>query len=381
MRARSVLSVAAVLLAAFVAVQAEEIVMQLGDTKQIPLPGSFRSGDYPKNLVTGTHGDNWVVLRAIGVGSAPLMIETDHGSVAYDLTVVPPVGRDAQQTIDEVKKLLKDVEGLQYETVGDRVVVSGQLRSIADRALYDKVLELYPEVIDLVKSIDLLIEVSVLVVEVNRTGSTGMGLLDFDDVTGQIGGTGTISIAPKADPTATITWAVSGEVTKAIHGLVESNQARIKSSPRLVLTNGKTGRILVGGSIPYQVSTSTSTDVQWQDYGITLEVTPRQKMTNEISLELNIQASEPSNVDYKGLPGLNKREVKLDVSVENGKTLAIAGLFNDISGSGTRVGCLFPIFGVQSNSTKKETWVLVTPKAPADLSPGDAKIIPQDEFK
>jgi len=366
---------------ASVYVRAQEITLRVGETSRIMFDGKLRHIDYPKTVVyEPRYIGNTMFVRGMTPGTGILRVETDAGTTSYDLSVVG-AGTDATQTVAEIRRLLKDVEGLTYETVGDRVVIGGQLRAGADRALYDKVLELYPDVIDFVKSIDLLIEVSVLVVEVNRTNSTGAGLLDFDDVTGTVRGNGQISIAPKADPTATITWAVSGEVAKAVYGLVASNQARIKSSPRLVLANGKTGHILVGGSIPYQVSTSTSTDVQWQDYGIVLDVTPRRKMTNEISLELNIQASEPSNMDYKGLPGLNKREVKLDVSVENNKTLAIAGLFNDMTGSGSRFGCLFPIFGIKSSTTTKETWVLVTPRAPAQLSPDDAKVIPPTEFK
>ena len=378
-RANRALLLAGLLLVVFNLANSEEIVLQIGESRRIPLPGPLQSAAYPMGIVTGRDIGNTAIIKGIAPGVGVLRFVTEAGTVEYDLTVLASAG-NAQQIIGEVKKLLKDVEGLQYETAGDRVVISGRLRSDSDRALYDKVLELYPGIIDLVMSPDLLIEVEVLVLEVNRGNSTGAGLLDFEKP-GTISASGEISIAPKADPTAVVWWTVDSDIMKAVYGLVSSNQAKVRSRPRIVLNNGKKGSVVAGGSIPYQVSTSTSSNVEWRDYGVKLEVTPRRKMTNEIAMELSIEASEPSGTSYQGLPGMNKREVQMEVSVENGKTLAIVGLFNEVATTGTRYGCFFPIFGTNATTEKKEIWVLVTPRAPAKLSPSDANLIPQSEFQ
>jgi type II secretory pathway component GspD/PulD (secretin) len=88
---------------------------------------------------------------------------------------------------------------------------------------------------------------------------------------------------------------------------------------------------------------------------------------NDVLLQMHLESSEPVGTVTGGSENpLTSRSVDLNVAVEKDKTLAIAGLYNSVTTSGTRSGCLFPLFATSSSTRKREIVVLITPRVSTD---------------
>ena len=81
--------------------------------------------------------------------------------------------------------------------------------------------------------------------------------------------------------------------------------------------------ITSGGEIPYRVVGATGAQgVEYKPYGITLKVTPEERM-NDVLLQLNLESSEPvGTVNGTSENPLTSRSIDLNVAVEKDKTLA-----------------------------------------------------------
>ena len=78
--------------------------------------------------------------------------------------------------------------------------------------------------------------------------------------------------------------------------------------------------------------------------------------SGEVMLDMTI---ESSNRD------LDVRRAKMEVAVEGGKSLVVAGLSSTTTASRRQVGCLFPIFARGGAYRRTELLAIVTPDAPS----------------
>jgi type II secretory pathway component GspD/PulD (secretin) len=166
-------------------------------------------------------------------------------------------------------------------------------------------------------------------------------------------------------------------LNKLINGMVDNNQAKIIARPRIVTINGKEARLSAGGEIPYTVPTINGPATEYKSYGIMLTVTPTwRKSSNEVLMSLNIESSEPEGKATRDV-ALTSRKAHLEVAVERGKSLVIAGMFKTTMSGGTAVGCLFPLFQTSNTANRREILIVVTPNV---LTP-DNKGLNYDDFK
>ena len=169
--------------------------------------------------------------------------------------------------------------------------------------------------------------------------------------------------------------AASGQLLNALNAQIQSGRAKIIANPRIVTLNRRQAVITSGGEIPYRVVNSTGAQgVEYKPYGITLRVTPEERM-NDVLLQLNLESSEPvGTVSSTSENPLTSSSVDLNVAVEKDKTLALAGLYNAVTSRDTRGGFLFPLFAASSSTRRRELVILVTPRVSLDG-------IGQDYFK
>jgi type II secretory pathway component HofQ len=224
-----------------------------------------------------------------------------------------------------------------------------------------------------------LIDIAVTLVEVDATSSSDLGILNIVPPSGTATLSGTIPIAGATGGVSGTSFrvglAASSQLLNALSAQIQSGRAKIIANPRIVTLNRRQAVITSGGEIPYRVVSSTGGQgVEYKPYGITLRVTPEERM-NDVLLQLNLESSEPvGTVSGASENPLTSRSVELNVAVEKGKTLALAGLYNAVTSRERRGGCLFPLFAVSSSTRRREIIVLVTPRVSLDG-------IGQDYFK
>ena len=176
----------------------------------------------------------------------------------------------------------------------------------------------------------------------------------------------------------------------AIGGLIDAlaaqNQLRVLAEPNLTAASGEAANFLAGGQIPVPMAqggggTNATVSVEWKDFGIGLKFTPTIVDSSNISIKVNSEVSELSDVGSARLggyliPSISTRRVETTVNLAAGQSFAIAGLFNErYSRSFEQFPGLgnIPIIGElfrsrAFRSSKTELIVIVTPylTAPAN---------------
>lgn len=164
------------------------------------------------------------------------------------------------------------------------------------------------------------------------------------------------------------------QLLASIKVMVDSGQAQINATPKLMALDGQTAEIFLGREKYISVSTTT-TETMTQSRlesiktGITLRFTPRITDTGEIIMKIEPEVSDAVEVTG-GFPIVNRRTVSTTVMLRDGETLVIGGLkLKSEYESSSKVPLLgdLPVLGLLFSSNKKasvetETVVLITPR-------------------
>lgn len=162
-----------------------------------------------------------------------------------------------------------------------------------------------------VKLIPYQIDIDVKIVEINESQSRNMGL----DV--------------QSEFNLSRHTVISRLEVESILNLSEGKgYLRLLSNPSLSSNDGELAVFHVGGSIPIKLSSRYSASLDWKNYGVILNFTP--KVINEDTVELSI-ATEFSSINNENsstsdVPAFLVREVKTIVTLEAGKSVVISGL-------------------------------------------------------
>jgi len=166
-----------------------------------------------------------------------------------------------------------------------------------------------------------------------------------------------------------------------LDALRQNNAARVLSEPNLLVDDGGTATITVGGEIPVPVSQTGGTgggsiSIEWKPYGVLMQVAPT---ILEGSEKINLKVSpEVSSLDYANsvtisgfvLPAMRQRKASTVVTIENGGTLVLGGLIQrDEAKAVSKLPLLgdLPILGElfrhrQFQNGESELIILVTPR-------------------
>ena len=158
-----------------------------------------------------------------------------------------------------------------------------------------------------------------------------------------------------------------------LSALETENRGEIIASPRITVANQQEAYIEQGTEIPYVQSTS----VEFKKAVLSLKVTPHITPDNRIILDLVVtQDTRGETVSTSTGPAvaIDTQEIKTQVLVENGETIVLGGIFQQISTNDvTKVPLLgdIPIVGglfrnKVSIEQKRELLIFVTPKIVMD---------------
>ncbi|HUJ28865.1 MAG TPA: pilus assembly protein N-terminal domain-containing protein [Myxococcales bacterium] len=108
---------------------------------------------------------------------------------------------------------------------------------------------------------------------------------------------------------------------------------RVLSQPKLVCASGEKAEFTAGGEIPLLIVTQNSFDIQFKKFGIILNITPTADRSGNIGTEIYAEVSAVDrsiSIRANGfdVPGFRLRDVKTNVSVKDGETIILSGLFN-----------------------------------------------------
>ena len=133
---------------------------------------------------------------------------------------------------------------------------------------------------------------------------------------------------------------ISGRILDLeLSALEQENEVEIIASPRLLTAHQQTASIKQGTEIPYEVSNGTSgvTSVEFKEAVLGMEVTPKILPNGRITLTLQISQNTPGRSIKQGAGealAIDKQEIKTQVTVKNGETIVLGGIFQQQKTSG-----------------------------------------------
>ncbi len=162
-----------------------------------------------------------------------------------------------------------------------------------------------------------------------------------------------------------------------VSALIAEGEARILSKPSIVVANGESANLLVGGEIPVRTTTTASggssvqENISYTSYGIDIDVTPDIK-GSKIALELTttIRDIDASNAVGEDV-AFTTRTASTKLILNDGQTIVLAGLIKQNKAE-TVVGVPFlrriPIIGFLfrdknwPTDTEQEVVISLTPR-------------------
>ncbi|MEQ1637786.1 MAG: type IV pilus secretin PilQ [Methylococcales bacterium] len=158
-----------------------------------------------------------------------------------------------------------------------------------------------------------------------------------------------------------------------LSALQSNGQGEVLSNPRVMTSDRCRAMIKQGVQIPYTVATgvqgSIIYSVQFKDAYLKLDVTPQITPSGSITMNLNITKDEVGDATTNGVP-INGREIDTTVTVNDGETVVLGGVFEDtLSNVTNKVPFLADLPGVgflftnkAKTDQKRELLIFVTPK-------------------
>ncbi len=155
-----------------------------------------------------------------------------------------------------------------------------------------------------------------------------------------------------------------------ISALQKENNGEVISSPRVVTADRHNAFIEQGVEIPYlSAASSGATSVQFKKAVLKIEVTPQITPDDRIIMDLQVNKDSVGEI-FSGIPSIDTREVQTQVLVNNGDTVVLGGIYeqvtrNDIEkipflGDLPLIGFLFR--HTLESDDKAELLIFVTPK-------------------
>lgn len=379
----------------------KQLDIVVGESKVVEVsnPKRLAIGD-PKIADVVGAGHSEVLVSAKAPGETNLQVWDDSGQREI-------VVRVFEEDLSKLKKRLETLfktAGLRsvYFQVGDqerKVFVLGEV-PLRKKALVDQLLDNFKSrTINLVtyKEDNPLVEIDCQVMEISKTVIDRLGITWNQ----------TLSFTEQPTPSDHTLIRHAADVIKAIGQsqfnrtalsmtlsiLEQDNLLRTLARPKLVALSGKEAKILVGGSVPILSSVSvssgtTTTSVDYIDYGIKLNIKPIVKETGDITcqLEVEIKTVDTSTAltvqTGAGIstttPGFKTRNVTSELYLKNEETIFLAGLIdNEQTNNLQQVPGLgnIPIFGAlfRSKSFQIGDTELVVSLTPKVVRYGDMK--------
>lgn len=342
-----------------------------------------------------------VIASAQKAGFTTLHLWYEDGSQrAVDVTVN---SADASSASGIIRQMLGADTRARVDDIGGKVVITGELTAVEAQRV-GVLSKIYPDVIDLTSAdpvgMQPMVLMDVRIMEFSRSrlrelgirwdnvidGPTGGAIKDFSSSFYRVLPDGSAfkeieDILPgRINPMETY-FGIATTIGSQIDIMTENGEAFELASPQLSARSGGSANFLAGGEIPItSVGGFGSTNVEFKEYGIKLDIQPVVNGDGEISTTVLTEVSkiDPS-VTVNGIPGFLTRRTETELNVRAGQTIVISGLV-DIEGSKSFLGIpglsRIPVLGRLFRSDnfragRTDLVVFVTPRIISPSSPAN----------
>jgi pilus assembly protein CpaC len=338
-------------------------------------------------------GAEQVVLIGQAAGESVVQLWLADGRQHRMTVTVGPTDIEAlRKTIDD---LLVGVDGIKTRVVGRRILLEGDAADTRARERAAAIAAMYPQsVTDFVGKVgwESMVHVDVRIVEFRRGQLRELGIRWRDEASGPSAGViadfitnDRFRLRAEGDPIPEQAWdrvgahtsakfymGISSTLESRLRALESTGEATFIAEPRLSCRSGGTARFVAGGEIPIPVVNSVgSTDVEFREYGVILEVRPIVDAAGGVSMRVETELSQVDNAQrVAGIPGLLKRRSATDLNVQDGETIVLAGLIQQqrsVDDSGlpglSRIPAAGRLFGVRGKRNEdSEIVIFLTPR-------------------
>lgn len=256
--------------------------------------------------------------------------------------------------------------------------------------------------------LQVLVEASIVEVTLDKELKYGLQWF-FKNSSGRFNGVGGLNIPSSGVVSgalngvlrpADFTYALfdAADTRAVLNAVAGDSRLNVLSSPSLMVLDNHTATIRVGDQVPIRTSetTNTSSDdlnttsqIQYRDTGVTLEVTPRVNSGGMVIMDITQRVDDVNQTDSSGIdsPTIIQREITTSVAVQSGETIVLGGLIRENKQKADRgipflkdipiVGVLFS--GAEKIESKTELIVMIKPVAIA--SSNDARAVTEEYRK
>lgn len=169
---------------------------------------------------------------------------------------------------------------------------------------------------------------------------------------------------------------VEGAGQWSLRAAVDKGHGRLLAQPTLVCASGEQAEFLAGGEVPVPLITQTSSTVEYRKYGVVLRLRPTVDGNGNIVTDIEAEVSELDRAvavavgPTIAVPGFRNRSVKTNVTVRNGETIVLSGVYTlDEQKSVSKVPLLgdIPLIGElfkqrTFDEAERELLIFVTPR-------------------
>jgi pilus assembly protein CpaC len=351
-------------------------------------------------------GEILLLGEAAGTTTVQLWLK---GGTRHKLTVQVSE-LDLEERLEQVRTLLLGTRNISARVAGNRIVLEGLQVGDADRERAIAVAASFPGVVlNFIgkQGWETMIQMDVRIIELRDSTARELGIRWGSSINGPSagliadlktnpyyrirpgdgavpGGLGSAALPAKVSPAAAyLGWTTA--IESRIDLLAQQGVAQIIAEPTLSCRSGGEARFISGGEVPIPVVDGLgSTNVEYKEYGIILDVRPRADRSGAIYAEVEAEISQiDDSVRVQNFPGFLKRKSTAAVNLHAGETIVIAGLSSRsnsnerqaIPGLGRMPG-VGGLFGSRKrHQQRSELLILITPRTvdsglagPADAS-------------
>jgi pilus assembly protein CpaC len=366
--------------------------LKVGQVHILEFPNLMRIAIGNGKVMTATVvDDKQILIIAEANGGSSLHIWQKGGQqTRIEVTIAED---DQSKLVSQLQFLLKEFRGISVSPVGERIVIEGQYPDQNAAAKMEKIIEAYPQILNLVQTTPAeivfekpqMVTLDVKVLEIRKRALDNLGI---SWATSASGPTFTTSgylysnTAPRATggfPTPTparpflsyLGWASS--ITSMINFLETNQDLWLLAEPKISAVNGGKASFKVGGEIPIPVAQGNgAVAIVYKEYGVIIEFSPLVDSQGNIRASIKAEVSDidSANSSLNNGAAFVKNETKTEVSMRENQTLVISGLIRNKGVRGTssvpglgKVPVLGRLFSNRDFTNEQtELVVVVTPK-------------------
>lgn len=298
--------------------------------------------------------------------------------------------------LENVRKMLEGTPNVAARIAGTRIVLEGDLASDAEQRRAAAIVDaMGGQVVNFVGRVgwEQMLHFDVRIVEIRRSAIRDLGIRWDAQANGPaigviadaatnplfrvapapstVPGVNPLSLPLRIAPPATYAG-ITSVLSSRIDLLEQRGDAFLVAQPTLSCRSGGSARFVSGGEFPIPVVDGRgSTDVEFKEYGVILDVKPVTDRGGSIFARVDTEISQiDESVTVLGVPGLLKRRSTTELNLREGEVAVLAGLVSRTRAKDVQqvpgLGAV-PLLGTLFKSTARrnaetEVLILITPR-------------------